>query len=818
MNIQNDMKTSPFIGAKIGDYEVISEVAPGEGSVGSVFLLERKGEFPDIRAIKFVLKSNLRLGWQNEITKVSKLKTTEGVVKYLAHDFKNVGGEEYLWIEWEYIEGDSLKKCIKEKRVTVPILIDVVRRVLSVLHACKQVGVQHADLHPGNVLVEKENPLNIDSECRRIWITDFGYCTASMGKEALDDICGLHRIIQDTIAALDWHVLDGQDKALLRVLKNEFSRDLQETNATEGEWVRNPQKLLRRLESHLESTNNPAPHLTRHLGDYLAAELIGDREDEWKVLFVPDFIGRSTLLERNICVLTGLRGCGKTMVFRRLTALFDCRLGPSKVEGAEQFVGFYVNARSIAEAFPWLPDEKEHEARAQIINYFHLCWCQEIFEWLREETRKKPFALGWLIAFFKKIYGDRLLLTAGEDTELIHLIAFMTGEVERCRLKSQYHSENWELTDLSFLEKLTALISQNVISVGNRPFFFFLDDYSTPLVTIPIQRILNAIVFRRSANVVFKVATESTESFEPIGLNSKPLEENDDYVLIDSSSQVMGRSDSANRDLLSAILKPRIGREARFNERNLTLSNILGPTPYSYIELANQLKAKEKQTEVVYYGERVFSAIYSSNVREMISLFAEMVTAEDSGNLNKEPSKDKGLIRPHIQNKSLRDAGGKFLSLLAAATNPSEKLYEARLGDQSFGDHLTQIADAFQVISNHELKTKEIKNQGAYNPKQARRIELTNFDEDLPDDVREYYRGMIRYGLFIRDYKGKSVRGKAVPRLVLRGLLIPYYTLTFSKHDSITMTFDRFCDFLRQPKEFAQHWTSNTDKGTENLL
>ncbi|HMJ89472.1 MAG TPA: hypothetical protein VK530_06630, partial [Candidatus Acidoferrum sp.] len=62
--------------------------------------------------------------------------------------------------------------------------------------------------------------------------------------------------------------------------------------------------------------------------------------------------------------------------------------------------------------------------------------------------------------------------------------------------------------------------------------------------------------------------------------------------------------------------------------------------------------------------------------------------------------------------------------------------------------------------------------------------------------MKEYYRGMIRYGLFIRDYKGKSVRGKAVPRLVLRGLLIPYYTLTFSKHDSITMTFAKFCEFL----------------------
>src|SRR4051794_41097885 len=118
-----------FIGIRIAEYEVISELAPGEGTVGSVFLLERKGDFPDLRAIKFVAKTNLRQGWPNEITKVVKLRTTEGVVKYQTHGEITVAGTDYLWIAWEFIEGDSLKKCIKERFVTIPILLDVVHRV-----------------------------------------------------------------------------------------------------------------------------------------------------------------------------------------------------------------------------------------------------------------------------------------------------------------------------------------------------------------------------------------------------------------------------------------------------------------------------------------------------------------------------------------------------------------------------------------------------------------------------------------------------------------------------------------------------------------
>jgi len=161
--------------------------------------------------------------------------------------------------------------------------------------------------------------------------------------------------------------------------------------------------------------------------------------------------------------------------------------------------------------------------------------------------------------------------------------------------------------------------------------------------------------------VIFKVATESTESFEPVGLHQKVLEEDHDYILIDSSSQVMRRSEKANSNLLAAILKPRIDRDPLFAGRNLDLHRILGPTPYSNNDLAVQLRAKEKHTEAIYHGDAVFCAIYSSNIREMISLFAEMVALEDQDSLTGD-NHHAGLVRPELQNKILREAGGKFLS------------------------------------------------------------------------------------------------------------------------------------------------------------
>jgi len=62
------------------------------------------------------------------------------------------------------------------------------------------------------------------------------------------------------------------------------------------------------------------------------------------------------------------------------------------------------------------------------------------------------------------------------------------------------------------------------------------------------------------------------------------------------------------------------------------------------------------------------------------------------------------------------------------------------------------------------------------------------------DDVREYYRGWF-VRPFYSDYKERACEASR-STACLKGLLIPYYTLTFSKHDSITMTFDRSAIFF----------------------
>jgi serine/threonine protein kinase len=799
----------PFLDIRLEDYVTTRKL--GEGAVGAVYHAQRSDDILNERAIKFIAQDRLKDGWQNEINKVNFLGLTDGVVPYISHNSIIINDMPYIWIAFRYVNSKSLKRLIDTKIMTIPMVCDIVGRALAVLHACKEKGITHGDLHAGNILVEEPNPIYIDQDQQRIWITDFSYLSASLGKDMLDDFAGLGIIIGQCLSVINFHNLDGHDKSIYTALKHEFIRDLQETNPTEGVFVRNPRELLRIFEGFKLPRPEENGKGAKRIGDYLAAEILGERFDEWKAIFVPQFAGSEQLFERNICVLTGLRGCGKTMVFRRLTAIFDFHLG-EKIPGSEGFLGFYLNARALAEAYPWLPEDEVENARSQITHYFHVCWVIEILEWLLTIGDPAKTSMEWLLSFFKKFYALDLLVTKSKDMVIHHLISFFSQQQESARLKSKYGRKEWELDRIDFLDLFVDVIQQNIASIADKHFYFFLDDYSTPLVTATTQWILNSVVFRRSARAVFKVATESIESIELVGLNGKVLEQDDDFTLIDSGTESIQRKKEQNREIIRNILKPRIERDPILKERKITIEKILGHTPYKNTELARQLRGENAKQKIRYYGTEVFCDLWTSNTREMITLFAQLVTAGSNDLSREDISEGSPLISADTQNRLLRNAGSRYRDLLVSATDPTKRLCNLPPTDRSYGEHIQKIADAFHEIADSELQSKDSKNQSAKTPKQARRIEITDVSRNLPEDLLPYYRGIIRYGLFLRDWRGKSARGKAVPRLFLRGILIPFYTLTFSKRDSVSMSWDGFCAFLRDPKAFAKDWIEKQKK------
>lgn len=568
--------------------------------------------------------------------------------------------------------------------------------------------------------------------------------------------------------------------------------------------LREFEKLIK--EAERESAAAASGKEIKEPGDYLSAEALGQRIDEWKNLFVPEFPAAHDLLSKNISVLTGARGCGKTMSFRRLTAFMDKVIGePSGIKGADQFIGFYLNCRDLVDAFPWLPPELNIQIQQQIIHYFHLAWFSEITKTLAQYEIEMPESFNWLDDFTKGIFGKKYSSLPIGANVLAHVRAFIEDEKERCRLTDLGKKDGlkyWPLSRLDFLDILQANMELNVSWIYNRPSFFFLDDYTIPILTREVQRTLNHIIFKRRSNLFFKISTESSNGFEREGLHGKPLELHQDFELIDLATENIHLDKKDKLELLSKIFRPRIDRHAYLQGKNLGLADVLGNMGVSNNQFAKQMREEPRKT-IYYHGVESFVGIWTSDIRTIIQIFMDML--RDANGKIKE-----GLlpIEKTVQDKCYKNAGGEFLGFAESVKDPSywEKGPSSTKRGEPYGTHLKDIVETFVKVSRYELtKGPLVSNQGRMNPKQAFRLEVID-KFDLSKNAINYYQGIVRWHIFLQDWRGKSVRGMITPRLYLNRILIPHSNLTFSSHDNIQLTNEEFIKLLTEPKTFYEYW------------
>lgn len=806
----------PYIGKQpITDYYLTEKV--GNGRIGSVYKAVKSKQPQDVLACKVIPEGKLKDGWDREIEKVIKLRGIRSVVPYHQHDTSlDNNNRPFAWILWDFIEGINLKDYIKKVPwpLDLPFIESIVKTILTVLHACRAVGIQHGDLHEGNILISKPD-LRIPGNPRIIWVSDFGYGGSHNEIQPKDDYRQLFGIATSLLHKLTPSDLNPRDKVMYQKLEEFLSRKILEVDRTQGSYVGDPEKLIESYnklgpEALHESSAASKGEEIRGPGDYLAAEAFGYRVNEWKNLFVPQFLAAQDLLSRNVTVLTGARGCGKTMAFRRLTAFMDNVIGePSGVNGSDQFVGFYLNCRELAEAFPWLPKKLQIGMKEQIIHYFHLLWFSEICKTLAVFKTDYAESYDWLDKFIIGIFHDKYYrLPDGADI-VDHVRAFIEDEKERCRvtiLGRKRGPKAWPLSRMDFLEKLKNQLELSVPWIGQMPLFFFLDDYTIPIIPREVQQILNPIIFNRRSNLYFKISTEATNSFERQGMRGKPLELHQDFELIDLATESLHQPHKTKAILLENIFKPRIKRSSLFREKDFSLGDVLGKDPLSNNELAWQMRKRVQDSagkRIYYYGKNAFVGMWASDIRIMIQMFTAMLR-----DANEDLKRGRIPIEKSVQDKIYRANGGEFLEFIKSVVDPSaaEGGPSSTKPGEQYGTHLKNIVESFVKVSRYELtESKLISNQGRMNPKQAFRVEIVDKFE-LTEEAERYYDGLIRWHIFLQDWRGKSVRGMITPRLYLNRILIPYCYLTFSSRDHIHLNNSEFNNLLTKPELFPNYW------------
>jgi len=209
----------------------------------------------------------------------------------------------------------------------------------------------------------------------------------------------------------------------------------------------------------------------------------------------------------------------------------------------------------------------------------------------------------------------------------------------------------------------------------------------------------------------------------------------------------------------------------------------------------------------------------------MIQLISEIVDrASEAAQGNRVRNQIALPVDDAQQDLVFRNRGGEWLS--SHVRNAPSEAAKVKAGLErlqhndpkyqlcgEYGDHLKAIVEAFVAAARRLLlgptyaigdgmTRREV-------PRMAFRLEI--IDEFRVDGLAsEIYRDLIRYGLFIRDSRGKSVRGTFVPRLFLRRLLLPYGALALSRRDSVPLTCEQFRSLLLKPDVFKASFTASS--------
>ncbi len=170
-NINTRSYTAPSKGSQISHYRIIEKL--GSGGMGEVFLAEDT-KLERRVALKFLPRwlsedENARLRMTREAMAASKLNHPCIVSIYAIEE-----SDGRLFIAMEHIEGESLKKLVQNRELTIDEIIDIAARIGEGLDAAHRKGIVHRDVKSDNIIITPD---------MQVKILDFGLALFKGGRQ-----------------------------------------------------------------------------------------------------------------------------------------------------------------------------------------------------------------------------------------------------------------------------------------------------------------------------------------------------------------------------------------------------------------------------------------------------------------------------------------------------------------------------------------------------------------------------------------------------------------------------------------------------------
>lgn len=543
----------------------------------------------------------------------------------------------------EYIEGDTLKSILENENPLKAssigqIAIDLLK-ILSELHS-KQLF--HNDLHPGNIIIQKLKEENkrigeLDEYLKAVAI-DFGSLKEKTGSRDKTNRKGDLHWIADTLNKLSHKILENpyntgeRDYRLASLLEERahilFPRITNQRVYEFEEVINQIRNAFIQVDSPWRQTlslqNFKDSYNAQTLAPWFVPSLLVDDDDKWI----------TEISNKGPQVITGMRGCGKTMLLRALQFHARALSKGNEEENnfvsvldrlrKEEFLGLYVSCTRLLDKLGD-QDQPLHEPFTRL----YLAYALEAINAIRHLKELDRSVINQE-AF--KIIAEAISSYIEGTTELKNLI--LEHEIERF-IKSALNSlskgeEKYTIkaNPAIAFPQLAQAIKNCAIIWQNTYVFFLLDDVSTRFLNdTNIIRLISSLLFQNEfCSFKFTTEVQTLEMVIKSPGNIEKARTGRDYNIFDLGSHVNEKIHSNKKEGIGFVEKI-LFKRAQFHSnhpRNLTPREILGDTSLQVIaeNIAKLGKASDKNG--LYHGITAIAGVCVGDIGDVITLY-EMI-------------------------------------------------------------------------------------------------------------------------------------------------------------------------------------------------
>jgi hypothetical protein len=737
--------------------------------------------------------------------------------------------EDFICFVAPWVEGRTLESLLGGGDIDANFACTVATQVFRAIIFLERVNLKHDDLHSGNIMIhpvarelvvlpEEENQLEVS-------VIDLGSLKPkdqTTQKSRDDWICFIQILVElfnklhlNRLVASKYPYFMEQFRQLTEKLVDEdqtrylpsASYILRDLDALKDYLLEDSDKLESRSFQPFEAIS------AEHLAD--DATLLD--------LFVETLPWMQDVQERKPIVLTGPRGCGKSMIFRYLAVRTHLGARAQGVRGGTPFdsFGVYIScATQLQNNLSWIARKsgRAQQLAHEISTYFQLVVARELLKSLglakADFVANRTFRLheqgfdslvGFICKYFNhSIESPRLtslsrVLHFAEDLDIIRV------QLHNCLLRD----EQWEdkLPD-TFLGDLTQKLGSIFPYFNSHQVVFLLDDYSSNRVQVDIQKILNKIVFERIHSHFFKISCEKF-GFDPTDIDGVTLEETREFSTIDAGGMALVADDRSSLNFVEKLIDRRL-EAAKWAGK---ASGLIGwSEPFKKDEdLAVHIRTNgsTQGRSYYYYGLNALARLWSGDTATILQIVREMFV---QGGVNKDT---KRKISKSIQHDAIVSISKAF----------KERVH----GFHPLGPLMSGILGNYGSVARDVLIKGKLNNGGK--PYRLYRIEMTKSEarptiallKELDPKLADFARELLRRTIFIelQDSRGKEGPATQTMRWELRRIFNPAFGLSLKRESYLGVknleemgTFlsntKVFCDRVRGSYAFNKNKDSHT--------